>query len=396
MSAAPSIGPLLAAEFVDRPNRFIVRCMLPGRGTVRAFMPNPGRLWELLFPGVRLYLTERPPEDSGRKTRFTVVAVDRDGEPIFLHTHLTNAVARHLLDHGRIESLHGAHVVRGEVPAPIADGPVRSRFDFLLQRGRADVYLEVKSCTLFGNEVAMFPDAVTERGRRHLLELAELARSGIGAAVVFIVHSPRVRWFMPDYHTDLAFSRTLLEVREQVPVIPVAVTWRLARDARSGEIHMRLARGVREVPIPWEYIDREAHDRGSYLLILRLPRRRRISVGSLGDVLFPAGYYVYVGSAMTNLDKRLARHLATRKRLHWHVDYLRQYATEVTALPIRSSTREEEALARAVSLVLESGPEGFGASDSDSPTHLFRSDTHPLHLPCFHEILQCFRMKHPE
>jgi len=73
--------------------------------------------------------------------------------------------------------------------------------------------LEVKSCTLFGNSIAMFPDAVTVRGRRHIEELAALAVRGTAGGVVFLVHTPRVRYFLPDYHTDLTFARTFLNVK---------------------------------------------------------------------------------------------------------------------------------------------------------------------------------------
>ena len=71
------------------------------------------------------------------------------------------------------------------------------------------MFLEVKSCTLVGKKVAMFPDAITERGARHLRELADLSRNGSKTAVLFIVHWPLAEVFMPDYHTDLNFTRTL-------------------------------------------------------------------------------------------------------------------------------------------------------------------------------------------
>ena len=381
MLRLPWRGTTLTGRFVARPNRFLVKCDVPGRGQVTAFLPNPGRLWELLFPGVRLHLMEER-EVSHRTTKYTVIAVDRDGDPVFLHTHLTNAVARYLIEEGRIEALSGAELVRAEVKVG------RSRFDFLLREGGEDLFLEVKSCTLFGNRVAMFPDAVTARGRRHLLELAHLAAPGrTRTAVLFLIHTSKVDWFMPDFHTDLAFSRTLLEVRRELRILPVSVGWTggLALDGT-----------VREIPVPWDYVAREARDGGSYVLILRLPKRRRIEVGGLGAHTFGAGYHVYVGSAMKGLDARTARHLRLRKKKHWHIDYLRQRAAACVALPIRSSTREECAVARALSAACEPGPAGFGSSDCPCETHLFSSAEDPLRRPDFHAVLQRFRMKTPE
>jgi sugar fermentation stimulation protein A len=372
-------GPLRRARFVERPNRFLVRAKLRNGRVVKAFLPNPGRLWELLLPDAALYVARDagPGSATERKTSHTVVAVERDGEPVFLHTHRTNAVARHLIEAGRIPGLEGARVVRSEVPVG------RSRFDLLLDHGGEPVYTEVKSVTLFGNGVAMFPDAVTERGRKHLLELAELSRSGLRTLVLFIVHTPRVRWFMPDYHTDLAFSRALLVVRDAVGVLPVSVGWTQ---------ELELCRDVKLLEIPWGFLRREVSDRGSYLLLVHLPRRRRLEVGCLGRLGFPKGWYVYVGSAMQGLTKRIERHVRRRKRVHWHMDYLREAADRVIPLPIRSSARQECQVAEALAELLAPGPPGFGCSDCACPTHLFHSQADPLHSSAFHKVLAAFRM----
>lgn len=376
-------GELLKAGFVDRPNQFLVRCRLAGGRLVRAFLPNPGRMWELLFPGVAMYLTENRDASSGgarRKTRFTAVAVERDGDLVFLHTGLTNAVARRLIESGRIPSLAGAEIAGSEVRVG------RSRFDFLLSRGGRELYLEVKSCTLYGNRVAMFPDAVTARGRRHLLELAELSRGGVRPVVLFVVHTPRADWFMPDYHSDLAFSRTLLEVRDAVDILAVGVSWRPG---------LRLGPRVRELEIPWEFLDKEVDDRGSYFLLLHLARRRRLQVGQLGAILFEKGHYVYAGSAMANLGARLARHCRRRKRMHWHVDYLREAADAVVPVPVRSSRRLECELAGGLEAIMGAGVPGFGCSDCGCRSHLFRSEEPPLDRRDFHELLQRYRMSRP-
>ncbi|HNR32579.1 MAG TPA: hypothetical protein PKI11_16945, partial [Candidatus Hydrogenedentes bacterium] len=106
--------PIFKMRFVARPNRFLVHGRAPGRPRIEAFLPNPGRLRELLLPGATLYVTESPDPGATRKTRFTAVAVERDGAPVLLHTHATNAVARRLLEQRRVPTLEHAAIARAE------------------------------------------------------------------------------------------------------------------------------------------------------------------------------------------------------------------------------------------------------------------------------------------
>ena len=369
----PRSGPV-RATFLSRPNRFIVRAHAPALGDFNAYMPNPGRLRELLLPGATLLLSP-----TSGKQPYVVAGVERDGDAVMLHTHWNNLVARRLLEARLVPGLEDAEVVRAEVPVE------RSRFDFLLRDPKGELLLEVKSCTLFGNGVAMFPDAVTDRGRRHLEELAGLSRKGRRCAVLFIVHTHRVSSFLPDYHTDPDFAQTLLAVRRRVQIIAASVQW---------NPDLTLSESVRALPIPWPRITREAQDRGAYLLLLRLPERCRIDIGGLGTLDFPAGHYIYVGSAMRGLAARMTRHLRLRKRHHWHIDYLRARADHAEVLAVRSSQREECALAQAMGTLFQPGPVGFGSSDCNCPTHLFHSGPEPpLNLRPFHNLLEQFRMR---
>jgi sugar fermentation stimulation protein A len=363
------------ATFLRRPNRFLVRCRLGGQ-RVSAFLPNPGRLQELLLPGTTVYLVKGKTE-GGRKTPFTAVAVERESQPIMLHTHRSNDVARYLLERGKIPGLERARIVKAEVQAG------RSRFDFLLEDCGRRVFLEVKSCTLVGKKVAMFPDAITERGTRHLRELADLARHGTRTAVLFVVHWPFAEVFMPDYHTDLKFARILQEVRRDVEVIPLAVCW---------QKDLSLSPRIRLLDIPWSYIEQEAEDRGSYLILLRLGRNVNIQVGSLGQIEFKRGFYIYAGSAMANLSQRMERHRRLRKKHHWHIDELRDVSEFHHALAIRSATRLECQIAEALSKIADGSIRGFGCSDCHCKTHLFRMKADPLQSHAFHRLLQYFRM----
>ena len=366
---------ILPATFLSRPNRFVVQCLVNGR-KVRAYLPNPGRLWELFFPGVKLFL-QRLPRSPQRKLDHLVIAVERDGCPVMLHTHANNLVARNLIEEGRIPGLEGAEIIKAEHQVG------KSRFDFLLQKDGREMVLEVKSCTLFNRTLAMFPDAVSARATKHLIELEELSRTGCGAAVLFIVHSPRATWFMPEHHTDLAFCRALLAVRDRILVKAMAVAW---------EQDLSFKDGARELAIPWDLVERESHDRGSYIVVLRLPRDRRIAVGSLGEVRLRKGWYLYIGSAMQGLTRRIARHQRLTKRKHWHIDHLREHAAFVAAIPIRSSADQECGIAAALRDRADWQVPGFGCSDCSCASHLFGMQQDPFLSREFIAMLLHFRM----
>lgn len=361
------------ATYLRRPNRFMLICRLDG-GTVKAFLPNPGKLWELLLPGTVVYLENASGEG---KMPYTAVAIEREGRPVMVHTHRTNDLASRLIEKRLIPGLEKVTIVRREVPHG------RSRFDFLLRKGCQEIFLEVKSCTLFSKKVAMFPDAVTSRGRRHIEELMALTRRERSGAVLFLVFWPQAEIFLPEYHTDLEFARTLLKARRRIPILPVAVE--LGKDF---SLHSR----PRVLDIPWEIVEREGEDRGSYILILRVRKRMEIEVGKLGRMKFLDGFYLYVGSAKKNLTQRIGRHGRLTKSLFWHVDYLRAKAEFHAVLPIRTADDLECEIAQSLKKITGWEVPGFGSSDCGCPSHLFGMAKDPFHSPEFISLLQYFRM----
>jgi sugar fermentation stimulation protein A len=368
-------GPTEKAFFTSRPNRFVLTCRLRGK-KVNAFLPNPGRLSELLLPETPVYLEKT--SNPNRSLHYTAVALEREGQRIVLHTHRTNDVARYLIESGSVPPLRAHEVVRGEITRGA------SRFDFLLRKGGQEMLLEVKSCTLFSKKVAMFPDAVTARGKRHLEELTRFSADGTACAVLFLVHWPRAEVFLPDFHTDLEFARAMKEAKGKVRFFPVSVEWGADLSIVSGR--------TKVLPVLWQALEREAEDRGSYLILYYLPRKRLIEIGGLGKTTFRQGFYIYVGSAMKSLSKRVERHRRIRKKLHWHIDYFRGLAEIYGALPVRSEDDLECELASAMRNISEWSVEGFGCSDCSCPSHLFGFPTDPMSTRKFHDILQYFRM----
>lgn len=201
-------GPLIEARFRDRPNRFLTIVQLGGR-VVEAHLPDPGRLRELLTPGCRVWV--RPASAPGRKTRFTLALVEADsGEIVSVVTTLPNELVAEALRGGRITELRDWSVARREYPWG------RSRFDFLLARGDAQrMLVEVKSVTLVEQRRALFPDAVTARGARHVSELAEACRAdGLDAAVVFVVQRRDADEVTSARSIDPTFADALQQARD--------------------------------------------------------------------------------------------------------------------------------------------------------------------------------------
>ena len=110
--------------------------------------------------------------------------------------------------------------------------------------------------------------------------------------------------------------------------------------------------------------------KGSYVILIRLPKAETIAIGSLSDVYFSRGYYAYVGSALGGVKSRLNRHLKQSKKLHWHIDYLLQKASITDIIIGESEDRVECAMAQALSAQFDAIT-GFGSSDCHCPSHLF-------------------------
>ena len=173
---------ILKAKYTGRPNRFVVTLDLNGE-SVLAHLPNPGRMWELLFTGVTMYIVPHDKPDA--KTKYRVVGIERDGVVIMLDTNYSNDVAQHLIEKKLIPGWEEWRVVRREYTVKLHG--TSSRFDLLLTNDKGDEFLlEVKSCTLFSKIGAMFPDAITERGRKHLLHLKELRKSWLKDTVLMM------------------------------------------------------------------------------------------------------------------------------------------------------------------------------------------------------------------
>lgn len=188
-------------EFVRRPNRFQGYVMIDGKEEL-VHVPNTGRCREILIPGCKVLI--RAENGANRKTRFSLIGGYKNGKLINIDSQAPNKIVEEALINKKIKGLEEYTTICREKTFG------NSRFDFKLTNNYGkEYYLEVKGVTLEENGHSMFPDAPTERGRKHLLELIEVKNSGRGAGVIFLIQMSNISSFQPNEKMDKAFSDAL-------------------------------------------------------------------------------------------------------------------------------------------------------------------------------------------
>jgi len=191
---------VITGIFLSRPNRFIAHVLVDGAEVI-AHVKNTGRCKELLLTGVTVYLYCAP-EGSNRKTKYDLIAVEKGNRLINIDSQAPNAVVeewlRRILPHGEIRR----EVTYGS-----------SRFDFRIIDGNKTTFLEVKGVTLEKDDIAMFPDAPTERGLKHLRELISCKKEGYEAVVLFVIKMKGIHAFRPNDQTHPAFGDALRDAQ---------------------------------------------------------------------------------------------------------------------------------------------------------------------------------------
>ncbi len=195
-------------KFISRPNRFIAMVEIDGQ-VETCHVKNTGRCRELLVPGARVWLEEGT--NPNRKTRFSLVAVCKkrpSGELLInMDSQAPNQVAEEWLKENAARL--GIRTISREKKWG------ESRFDFYLEyTDGACGYLEVKGVTLEDKGIARFPDAPTERGARHVRELARGQKEGLRNSILFVIQMKKMRHLEPNAQTDPDFAAALCEAEE--------------------------------------------------------------------------------------------------------------------------------------------------------------------------------------
>lgn len=189
--------------FLSRPNRFVAYVDIDGRPEV-CHVKNTGRCRELLTPGAGVWVQES--DNADRKTRFDLIAVQKGGRLINMDSAAPNKVFREYLERGLL--LPSPTVIRPETHRG------DSRLDFYVENESERAFCEVKGVTLEEDGVAMFPDAPTQRGVKHLRELIKCVQAGFWAYAVFIIQMSEVRYFTPNRETHPEFADALEKARD--------------------------------------------------------------------------------------------------------------------------------------------------------------------------------------
>lgn len=196
---------IIKGSFVKRLNRFVAIVELEGREEL-VHVPNTGRCKEIFIPGTAVLIEVR--ESKTRKTPYELIMVYKGERLISVDSQAPNRIVAEAAREKLLEGLSEYDYIKREVSYR------SSRFDIFMKKDeQSDIedscFIEVKGVTLENDNVAMFPDAPTERGARHLMELAAARSEGYRAMVVFLVQMEDIKYFTPNKLMDPQFAKAL-------------------------------------------------------------------------------------------------------------------------------------------------------------------------------------------
>ena len=190
---------------MERPNRFVANILM-GKDKLTVHVKNTGRCRELLVKGARVLLEES--DNPVRKTRYSLVAVYKGNLLVNMDSQIPNAVAAEALAKGYIPEIGVPDYIKREYTYG------NSRFDIYYEKDGQKGFIEVKGVALENDGVVSFPDAPTQRGRKHLEELIKAKNEGYNAWVLFVVQMKGIKLFKPNSDHDPEFAALLSKARK--------------------------------------------------------------------------------------------------------------------------------------------------------------------------------------
>src|SRR6056300_1761248 len=198
--------PLVKGKLIKRYKRFFADIKI-NKDIVTAHCPNTGSMHGLLDEGNEVYLL--PNDDPKRKLNYGLEIIKTRKNLVGINTHVANKITHHALKSNLIKELKDSDLIKPEVFFN-----KETRFDFLLEKNKQKSFLEVKNVTLFRNKkIAEFPDAVTERGSKHLLTLIDAIKKGFKAYLLFLVQIQKMEEFKiakdidPQYYKNYILAK---------------------------------------------------------------------------------------------------------------------------------------------------------------------------------------------
>lgn len=194
---------LIPGRLLKRYKRFLADVILDDGTKVRAHCTNSGSMKSCLEEGAEVYLS--PVDNPRRKTQYTWEMIRIKGDWVGINTALPNALAFQCLQEGLIPGLEGMTGLKREVKWE------DSRFDLYGEKRGEACFIEVKNVSLREGKRALFPDAVTTRGRKHLNTLIRVKRAGMRAVMLYVVQRMDVTSFSPAREIDPEYAKALDE-----------------------------------------------------------------------------------------------------------------------------------------------------------------------------------------
>ncbi|MCR2032723.1 DNA/RNA nuclease SfsA [Anaerofustis stercorihominis] len=197
---------IVKATFINRPNRFIAKCKI-GDIVETVHVKNTGRCRELLKQGAAVYLEKS--DNPNRNTKYDLISVYKNDILFNMDSQIPNKIFREALEN-KIINLDGFD---GELFIKNESTYGNSRFDFYVESKERKAYIEIKGVTLEEEGIAMFPDAPTIRGIKHINELVTAHKDGYEAYMIFIIQFKGAKCFTPNpVHDD--FINALKNAKE--------------------------------------------------------------------------------------------------------------------------------------------------------------------------------------
>jgi sugar fermentation stimulation protein A len=196
---------LVPGTLRKRYKRFLADVVLDDGTNVTVYCPNTGSMRSCSAPGSKVYLSKSG--NPGRKYPFTLEMIRAENTWVGVNTGLTNMIVVEALQCGEIGEFQEIDSIQKEIKVSAG-----TRLDVLVVSGGRKIYIEIKNCSLVEEGVAMFPDAVTARGSRHLLALAELCGQGHEGVIFYLVQRTDASLFRPAAMIDPYYADVLREV----------------------------------------------------------------------------------------------------------------------------------------------------------------------------------------
>jgi len=192
---------IIEGTFLKRPNRFIAQALIKGKEET-VHVKNTGRCKELLLPGAKVIL-EDCSNNPNRKTKYSLIAVLKENMLINMDSQIPNAVVFEALNEKKIKEIKDLTYLKREVTFG------KSRYDIYFEAKGDKGFMEVKGVTLESNGICMFPDAPTERGTKHVLEMIDAVKEGYRGIIFFLIQMKGPKIFRLNWHMDRAFAEAI-------------------------------------------------------------------------------------------------------------------------------------------------------------------------------------------